>query len=293
MRVNDTAIQSLVTSVSSLNTQQADISSELSSGLRLNRLSDDPVAAAQASRLANALQRDDSFVASASTANNQLQASDTALSSVVTQITSAISTATGAYNGGSNAAARATSIQQLKSIRDSIVSLANSSYSGTYLFAGTAGSEPFTEAANGAVTYSGTASTSTIPLASGGTIQGSLAGSAVFLAPGASVFDSLNAVISDLTSGGTDPSIYVGDLKDALTNVSSQRATLNTAQNRLSNESTYVTNQKTNLAAEQSTLLAADTVSLATQLSAVTTQRSALLNTISIVEKGSIFDYLQ
>ncbi len=293
MRVNATAIQSLVASVGNLNARQTDISSELSSGVRLNRISDDPVASGQASRLADALRRDDSFISGASTAGNRMQASDSALSSAVTQLTSAITTATGAYNSTNNVASRATAIQQLQSIRESLVSLGNSSYNGTYLFSGTSAAQPFTEAANGTVTYSGNTSTSAIPLASGGTVQGSLAGSPVFLASGASVFDSLNAVISDLSSGGTNPSAYVGNLKDALTNVSAQRATLNTAQNRLSNESTYVSAQKTNLAVEQSTLLTPDTVALATELSAVSTQRSALLNTISIVEKGSIFDYIQ
>ncbi len=293
MNINATAIQSLVTSAGNLNLQQANISSELSSGVRLNQLSDDPVAAGQTVRMADALRRDDSFIASANTAGNRLQATDTALSSVVTQLTSAISIATSAYNGTNDATSRNAAVQQLKTLRDSLVSLANSSYSGSYLFSGTGANQPFTEASDGTVTYSGTATTSQVPLASGGTVQGSMVGSAVFQANGASVFDSLNHAINDLSNGGTDPSAFVGALKDALTNVSAQRTTLNTAQNRLSDESTYITNQKTNLTADQSTLIAADPASLATQLSSVTTQRSALLDTISVVEKGSIFDYIQ
>ena len=132
---------------------------------------------------------------------------------------------------------------------------------------------------------------------SGGTLQSSLAGSSVFLSPGGSVFGALNAVISELTTntstGATDAAGLVGNLRTALSSVTSQRAVLDTAQSRLSSESDYITTQKTNLSAQQSTLLSADTASLATELSAVTTQRSALLNTISIVEKGSLFDYLQ
>ena len=111
------------------------------------------------------------------------------------------------------------------------------------------------------------------------------------------MFGSLNAIIAELSSNSTtdttDASTLVGNLNDALTNVTSQRAVLDTAQSRLSTESNYVTTLKTNLSAQQSTLLSADTASLATQLSAVTTQRSALLSTIGIVDKGSLFDYLQ
>jgi flagellar hook-associated protein 3 FlgL len=297
MRIDATFIQGLVTSAGDLNTREASIANSISSGVRLNQLSDDPVAAGQAAALATSLNRDDAFLSTSGTVGSRLQASDTALGSVVTQLTSAITTAVGALNNTDNASDRATAAQQLTSIRESLLSLANGSYTGSYLFSGSSTSAPFTEAADGTVTYTGNASTSTIPLLSGGTLQSSLAGSSVFLGTTGSVFGSLNAIISELSTNGTtdttDAAGLVGNLRDALTAVTSQRAVLDTAQTRLSGESDYITAQKTNLSAQQSTLLTADTASLATQLSAVTTQRSALLSTIAIVEKGSLFDYLQ
>jgi flagellar hook-associated protein 3 FlgL len=297
MRIDATFIQGLVTSAGGLNTREASIANSISSGVRLNQLSDDPVAAGQAAAQATSLRSDDAFLSTAVTVGSRLQASDTVLSSVVTQLTSAISTAVGALNDTDNASDRATAAQQLKSLRDSLLSLANSSYTGSYLFSGSSTSPPFTQAPDGTVTYTGNTSTSTVPLLSGGTLQSSLAGSSVFLGSTGSVFDSLNAVIAELatssSSNTTDSASLVGNLRNALTTVTSQRAALDTAQSRLSGESDYITAQKTNLSAQQSTLLTADTASLATQLSAVTTQRSALLSTIAIVEKGSLFDYLQ
>ena len=297
MRIDATFIQGLVTSAADLNSREADISSSISSGLRLNKLSDDPLAAGQAVTIADSLRRDDAFLATAASVGNRLQAGDTALGAVVTQLTSAISTAVGALNNTSNDSDRATAAQQLAAIRKSLLSLANSSYNGSYLFSGASTSAPFTEAPDGSVTYTGDTNTSTVPLLSGGMLQGSLAGSSVFLSPSGSVFDSLNAIISELStsSGGNiaDAADLVGGLRTALSVVTSQRAVLDMAQSRLSGESDYITARKTNLSAEQSTLLMADTASLATQLSAVTTQRSALLSTIGIVEKGSLFDYLQ
>lgn len=297
MRIDATFIQGLVTSAGDLNTREAGISNAISSGVRLNRLSDDPVAAGEAVTLASSLRRDDAFLSTAGSVGNRLQASDTALSSVVTQLTSAIATAVGALNNTDNDTDRATAVQQLKSVRESLLSLANSSYTGAYLFSGSSTSAPFAQAADGTVTYTADTQTTFVPLLSGGTVQGSLPGSSIFLATGASVFGSLNAVISELsqTDGANtaDAAGLVGNLRTALGNVTSQRAVLGAAQSRLAGESDYITSQKANLSAQQSTLLTADTASLATQLSAVTTQRSALLSTIGIVEKGSLFDYLQ
>lgn len=293
MLSSNASLQSLLTSLSEMNATQTKITQETSSGVRLTALSDDAGAAGQSVTMADTLRRDDSFVATATTVGSRMQAADTALSSVVTQMTSAISTAVGALSDGTTDTARATAAQQLASIRDSILSLANSSYSGSYLFSGSGTVAPFTEDSAGVVTYGGDAETSSVTLTSGGKLQSSLTGSSVFTASSASVFGALNDAIAALQPGSTaDAATVTGDLRSALDNVTAQRAVLDTAQNRLSSESSYVAPQKTNVAADQSTLLSADTATLATELSAVTTQRSALLSTIGIVQKGSLFDYL-
>jgi flagellar hook-associated protein 3 FlgL len=294
MRIDATSMQGLVTSMADLSTRESDIANQMSSGVRLTALSDDPSAVGQAAIMADSLGRDDAFLSSASTVGNRMQAADTALSSVVTQLTSAISTAVGAVNS-TDGNAEAVAVTQLTSIRDTLLSLANSSYGGTYLFGGTSTAQPFSQAADGSVTYVGNNATSAIPLATGAPVQSSLVGSSVFMASGASVFGALNDLITNLSNGTVDASnssTLVGALRDSLTNVTAQRSVLNAAQNRLTGEVNYTTAQKTNLQVQQTTLLSADTVSLATELSAVTTQRSALLSTMAIVQKGSLFDYL-
>jgi flagellar hook-associated protein 3 FlgL len=294
MRVDATSSQNLVSALASLNTQETEIAEQMSSGVRLTALSDDPTAAGQAVVIAEGLSRGDAFLASANTVSNRMQAADTALSAVVTQLTSAVSTAVGAVNSNASTTT-GIAVTQLTSIRDSLLSLANGNYNGSYLFGGTSTTQPFTQAADGSVSYVGNTSTGTLPLASGATIATSLTGSSIFTASGASVFGTLNDLISNLSNGtvdDTNSATLVGALRDALTNVTTQRVSLNSTQSRLSGETDYTTSQQTNLKAEQSMLLSSDTASLATQLSAVTTQRSALLSTISLIEKGSLFDYL-
>ncbi len=296
MRVDAISLQNLVASMADLNTKQTGIAQEMSSGVRLSALSDDPTAAGQAVGMADSLRQDDAFIASASTVGSRMQAADTALSSVVTQLTAAVSTAVGGMNDPQSDTTRAAAVTQLQSIRSSLFSLANSSYGGTYLFAGTSNVQPFTQTDDGIVTYGGNDASASVPLLSGGTVQSSLPGSSIFTASGASVFGALNDLITSLSSGAVDATTsttLVSNLRSALSNVSAQRSVLDTAQSRLSSESDYVNTQETNLKAQQSTLLSADTATLATELSAVTTQRSALMSTIAIVEKGSLFDYLQ
>jgi len=292
MRVDSTSLATMVSSMADLGAKQTSISQQISSGLRITALSDDPSAAGQAIDLANSLQQQDSFLATATTVGNRMQAADTALSSVVTQLTSAVSTAVGAMNSSTTDSARAVAVQQLQAARSSLLSLANSSYGGAYLFSGTSAAQPFTQASDGSITYNGNNDSSSVPLLSGGSVQTSVPGAAIFT----SAFNSLNDLVNALSSGPVDASTsstLVGNLRASLSSVTAQRAVLNTAQSRLSSESDYVTTQETNLKAQQSTLLSANTASLATELSAVTTQRSALLSTIGIVEKGSLFDYIQ
>jgi flagellar hook-associated protein 3 FlgL len=287
------SLQQILSSLNSLNDQQTRISQEMSSGMRITSLADDPAAAGQAVTMADSLRQDDAFLSTASNATNRMQTADTALGSVVSQLTSALSTATGALSDSSSDTARASATQSLISIRDSLLSLANSSYGGSYLFSGTSSGTPFTMDASGNVTYSGNTESTRVALTSGSSVTTSLPGDALFLSSSASVFGALNQVIAALQNGSsTDATSLVSGLHDALNNVITQRSALNVAQSRLSGESDYITQQKTNLQAQQSTLLSADTASLATELSAVTTQRSALLSTIAVVQKGSLFDYL-
>jgi flagellar hook-associated protein 3 FlgL len=293
MLSSTSSLQQILSSLNNLNDQQTRISQEMSSGMRITSLADDPAAAGQAVTMADPLRQDDAFLSTASSATNRMQTADTALSSVVSQLTSALSTATGALSDSSSDTARTSATQSLISIRDSLLSLANSSYGGSYLFSGTSSGTPFAMDASGNVTYSGNAESTRVALTSGSSVTTSLPGDALFLSSSASVFGALNQVIAALQNGSsTDATSLVSGLHDALNNVITQRSTLNAAQSRLSGESDYITQQKTNLQAQQSTLLSADTASLATELSAVTTQRSALLSTIAVVQKGSLFDYL-
>jgi flagellar hook-associated protein 3 FlgL len=299
MRVDPQYIGGLVQSLDNSTLTEQQLSSQLSSGLRVTSLSDDPVAAGQASLLGSAISQDDTFVQTAATTQSLMQVSDSALGSVVTQLTSALSLAVEGSNGTENATDLQANAQQLTGIRDEILSLANTSYDGTYVFAGSKGNTaPYTldtSTSPATATYNGDTNVGSVTTPSGQQIQTGLAGSAIFSATGADVFQALNNIIADFSSGTASSSATADTaaLKTALSNVSQQRSTLDSGISRLQSASTYAQTDATQKTATQGSLVSVDTATVATQLSAVETQRTALMSVMATLEKGSLFDDIQ
>jgi flagellar hook-associated protein 3 FlgL len=299
MRVDPNYITGLVASLNASTLSEQKLTSELSSGLRVSNLSDDPTAAGQASLLSSSISQDDTFVQTAASAQSLMQVADSTLNSVVTQLTSALSLAVAGSNGTENPSDLSSLSQQLAGIRDQVVSLANTSYQGTYIFAGSQGNvKPFSVDASSSpavTTYNGDSHENMVLTESGQQLQISLPGSTVFSAPGADVMSALNNLIADFSgvSASSTTSTDMGVLKSALDNVSHQREILGSSLNQLENASTYAQTDAVNRTAAVSTLVASDPATVATQLSAAETQNQALMNVISAVEKQSLFNYLQ
>ncbi len=293
MRVDATSIASLVQTSQSLTARQTAITQQLSSGVRLSALSDDPLAAGRSATLAATLAQQDTFLASASTLTSRSQVADTALASVITQLTSAVSLAVQGANDTQTTANRQSVASQLTGIRDSILNLANSSYGGSYLFAGShSTAAPFTLAADGTVTYNGDSATQSIATPGGGSIATSVAGGAIFTDSTSPIFAALQTAITALQSGSSTSTTSVAALRSSLDVVITQRSSLDSNLSRLTAQTTYVTTQQTNTRTEQTTLLASDPTTLATELSSVESQQTALLSTLGKIDKTSLFDYL-
>jgi flagellar hook-associated protein 3 FlgL len=299
MRVDPHYVSGLVTSLNTSTLAEQKLTGELSSGLRVSSLSDDPVAAGQASLLSSGISQDDTFVQSAATAQSLMQVTGSTLSCVVTQLTTALSLAVSGNSGTDTSSDLNSLSQQLSSVRDQVVSLANTSYQGTYIFAGSQGNvKPFSvnnATSPATTTYNGDSQVSTITSANGQQLQTTLAGSSVFAAPGADVLSALNNLIADFANGsvsGTAPS-DIGVLKNALSNVSQQQAVLGSSLARIESASTYAQTDATNRTAAVGALVASDPATVATQLSSAETQTQALMSVISTVEKQSLFTYLQ
>jgi flagellar hook-associated protein 3 FlgL len=136
MRVDPNYITNLASALDQTQGSEQQLTSELSSGVRVTSLSQDPVASGENVLLLNQIQRDDSFTQSSSLVTGQLQVADSALGQVVSQLNSAISLATSANNGTLNASDLKSISNQIAGIRAEVTSLANSNYQGQYIFGG-------------------------------------------------------------------------------------------------------------------------------------------------------------
>jgi flagellar hook-associated protein 3 FlgL len=299
MRVDPNYINGLVTSLNGSTLSEQKLTSELSSGLRVSSLSDDPVAAGESSLLSAAISQDDSYVQTAASAQSLMQVSDTALSSVVTQLTSALSLAVEGNSGTDSVSDLNAIAQQLSGIRDQVVSLANTSYQGTYVFSGSQGNvQPYTvntSTSPATATYNGDSQVSAITTENGQQLQTTVAGSAVFSAAGANVMSALNNLIADFSSGSVSngSTADISALTAGLANVSQQQGLLGGSLQRIESASTYAQTDATNRTATISSLVASDPATVATQLSAAETQNQALMSVIATVEKQSLFTYIQ
>lgn len=294
MRVDPFYVSNLVSAVDQSSSVEATLTNELSSGLRVSSLGDDPVAAAQSELLSSAISKDDTYVQSATNETAWMQVADTTLGDVVTQLTSAVSLAIQSNNGTLNAGNRSAIAGQLSGIRDAVVSLANTSYMGQYLFSGSKEVQPFavdTTTTPATVTYNGDAALQYVEAPGGQKIQVNLPGSSVF----GGALSVLNQLIADVSGGGSVAAVSddTTALRSALTQVTSQRSVLGGSLAMVEQTSTYAQMQAAQLTAQQGSLVAADPAKVATELSSSETQHQALLSVMSALSKTDLFDYIQ
>ena len=300
MRVDPSYVNNIVGSLDQSQLTEQQLTAELSSGVRVNSLSQDPQAAGQNVLLLNQMQQDDSFTQSSNLVTGQLQVSDSAQGQVVAQLTQAVSLATSANNGTMNSSDRQSIANQIAGIRSEVLSLANSSYQGQYIFAGgQTTSSPFalsTAASPATVTYTGDQGVNYLQTPNGQKIQLNVPGDQVFNGSGAnSVFAALNNLVADYSSGVVDTAQAVKDsqaLSGALNYVSQQRVSLDNSITQLTAATDAVGSEQTHLVAAQTNLMQADVATVAIQLALAKAQQAALQSVIAQLGSGSLFDKL-
>ena len=298
MRVDPFYVVNLSSSLDQTQASQEQLTQELSSGLRVTSIGEDPVAAAQNVQLLNTIQQDDSFTQTTSLTQGMLQVTDSALGSVVTQLNQALSLASQANNGTLNASDLKAISNQIAGVRDEVLSLANTNYQGQYVFGGSqTATTPFTlnsATTPATVTYNGDSDVNTLESPTGQSIQLNIPGNQVFTSATADVLGTLNNLVADYASGTAGSGVAdTAALNTALNFVSQQRVTIDNSITRLNNASGVAAEEATQLTEVQTNLMQADIPAVSTQLSLAQSQQSALINVIAALGQGSLFDKLE
>jgi flagellar hook-associated protein 3 FlgL len=183
---------------------------QISTGLRVNQLSDDPAASANLVVSLASSANVDQYTTNVSSLLNQLQTADSAISSVVTSLNGAITVGTSGANGTTSTANKQALVTQVQTTLASIIAQANTSSSGVYLFAGTASSNPpFVPASTSYVSAQGStasplASNTALTAGSVTTIRDASTGKTFsFTAPPGSTIATLSTAISAAAAAGT------------------------------------------------------------------------------------------
>jgi flagellar hook-associated protein 3 FlgL len=287
LRVDPNYITNLSSALNQSGNLLNTLSTELSSGMSISNLADNPVAAAQATLLDGQIEQYDTFVQTSSGEASMMQVADSTLGDVVTQITQALGLAVEGSNGTQSSSDNASVAQSLSGILNQIVSLANTSFQGQFLFSGSQGSvQPFTldsSTSPPTVNYAGDTSVQFIETPSGQKLQVNLPGSSVFGSGNTGVVGALSQLIADISGNAATTTITTdtATLKTALDQLSDQRSTLDSSLAQVNSSNTFAQTTEAQLGIAQSGLVSANPETVATQLSSAETQHQALLSVIS------------
>jgi flagellar hook-associated protein 3 FlgL len=294
IRLNPNLLPDLLAAIQQSQQNVNTATQQLSTGQSVNQLSDNPAAVAQLVQVHNQASQDDQFLQNISSIQDRFQVADSTMSDVVTALTRAISLGTEGANGTLNAADLQSISVEVQGLQSQLVSLANTTYQGTYIFAGTAvGSQPFTlNAATGAVAYSGNTDVTSVQLSNGDSIQANLPGSQLFLNPSGSVFTSLQDLNTALQSGN-NIGAAVTQVQNALSTLSTQRVFYGNALNQITSSEDFLNQDKLDLSEQENSLVGADPATSASNLVQAQTADEAVLSaTARTLSLPNLLDYL-
>jgi flagellar hook-associated protein 3 FlgL len=224
-----------------------------------------------------------------------LQTADATMSSVITALNQAITLGIQAGNGTLSNTDRATLSSQIQSISNQVLSLANTTYQGAYIFAGTNSGQAAYVADNtspSGVTYQGNSAANQVEISQGQNLAVNVPGSQIFSNPATDVFAALANLAQAAQSGNGIPAA-MDQLHAAFDHVNAQRTFYGSQLQQLTTTSTFLANDKVQLASQENTATGIDLAQAATDVQRALTARSAILAAGGKIQNVSLLDYLQ
>jgi flagellar hook-associated protein 3 FlgL len=273
-----------------------DAQRQLSTGLRLARLSDDPLSAAAAVTEHAELDRLDAYKGAGDAASYRLGLADNVLSDIVNQLTAAQTTALSARGSSATQAQRDAAANELLAIRDALMSDINTEFQGAYLFSGSnVVAAPYTLSGGAISAYQGDADASTIDIGSGRSVASTFDGGAIFQgSDSVHVLDALTALAAAI-SAGDQAAIDTGvqALNRAFDRATSAQARIGNDLRSLDDTRSLISAAHASAVTRLSTIEDADLAQAASQLSQADTAYRAALTAVATIGRVSLMDYIK
>ena len=179
MRItNDIAYNNLLRDIERIAERMSNTQLQISSGKKLNKPSDDPVAVSDVIRIQAEQSETRQYQDNLATAKSRLNFADSTLQGVETMIERVRSLA---LSSMSNLAAASLQVSEISGLREQILAAANSVIDGQFMFAGSNVDTPaYSQASNGTVTYNGNTDVVRLQIGRATTLQVQVPGSDIF-----------------------------------------------------------------------------------------------------------------
>jgi len=295
MRVNPNPLTDLLAAVAQTQQQINTDLEQIATGQRINCPADDPAGATMLVRIAGKTAESDQFLRSASGLSGEMQNADSTLSSVVTDLQRAISLGTEGASSTVNASDRAALAGELQGLQSQLVSLANFSYQGNFVFAGTATqTAPYVldSTSSSGVRYVGNSNVNVVTVGDHLSVQANLPGSQLFSSAGADVFQSIQDLITGLSTG-SNIDVALSAVSQAYDHINAQRVFYGNAINQLNAQQTFLNTETTQLAEQQNNVGGADLSKVISDLVNAQTSRQATLEAIAQTQQTNLFNYIK
>lgn len=296
MRVNPNIVPDILA-----NLQQSQVSldtslQQVSTGKSVNQPSDNPAAAA--AMVQNTIETGDvdQYTQNVSSALSTVQSASSALSSVVTELTQAVSVGTAGATGTNSSANLQSMVAQVQGILSSVVSQANTSVAGVYLFGGTATTTPYTADSSSSYgyTYNGNSDVNSVAVGDEMNVQVNVPGSQIFSNSSNNVLGSLSDLITALQSGDSSAiSTATTAVNSAVNYIGEQQVLYSNAESQLNSQETSLQQDTVSLTSQANNLIGVDMATAATNLSQAEVENSAAMAAAAKVLPNTLLDYLE
>jgi flagellar hook-associated protein 3 FlgL len=268
---------------------------QVATGKSVNQPSDNPAASAE--MVENTIETGDvdQYTQNVSSVLSQVQSASSVLSNVVTSLTQAVSLGTEAANGTTSSANLKELTTQVQGILSTVVSQANTSVSGSYLFAGSAGTTPYTADSSSPTgyTYNGNDDVNSVEVGDDMSVQSNIPGSQIFSNSSNNVLGALSSLVTALQSGSSSAiATATASVTSAIGYVGQQQAVYSTSQDQLNSQETVLQQDTVSLASQENSLIGVDEAKAAENLSQAETDNSAALAAAAKVLPNTLLSYL-
>jgi flagellar hook-associated protein 3 FlgL len=291
--------QEFLNNVNRIADEMSTAQTQLSTGLKVNVVSDSPDVISPLLQAQASLSTAQQITSNLGLVSTEVNTGEQALETTTSLMDQVQTLSAEGATSTQTASGRAGIAQQLQSIEQQMVGLANTSVNNRFIFAGdTDQTQPYTfdiTQPDPVSTYQGSASTRSIQAPNGTTFPVALSAQQIFDStdPTTNVFSSINNMVTALNSNDqTAIATANAALPGVSTYLNSQLAFYGTAQDAISAATTSASMLTTQLQTQIGGMQDADETQSILNLTQAQTEQQAALQSFQQIPRTSLFDYL-